>query len=132
VNLASRLEGANKLYGGRVLASQATIAAASDAIETREIDRVALVGQSYAQPIYEILSRGGGLTPRQTELRARYAEALAAYRERRWEAARKAFAAALEAEPVDGPSVTMLKRIDVFIAAPPPAEGDGAWHLEQK
>jgi class 3 adenylate cyclase len=36
VNLASRLEGANKVYGGRVLVSEATIAGVSDAIETRK------------------------------------------------------------------------------------------------
>jgi class 3 adenylate cyclase len=131
VNLASRLEGANKLYGGRILASEPTVIAAGAAIETREIDRVVLVGQSRPQPIYEIMSRGG-LTPKQTELRARYTEGLAAYRDRRWEDARKAFAAALEAEPGDGPSLVMLKRIDVFVAAPPAADWDGAWHLEQK
>jgi adenylate cyclase len=43
VNLTSRLEGANKVYGGHVLVSAATIAAANDAIETREIDRIILV-----------------------------------------------------------------------------------------
>ena len=99
VNLASRLEGANKLYGGRILASEPTVVAAGAAIETREIDRVVLVGQSHSQPIYEIMSRGGGLTPKQTELRAALRAGLAAYRDRRWDEARKAFAAALEADP---------------------------------
>ena len=132
VNLASRLEGANKLYGTRILALEPTVAAAGAAIETREIDRVALAGQSRSQPIYEIMSHSGGLTREQAELRARYAQGLAAYRSRRWEEARKAFAAALEADPPDGPSLTMLKRIDLFVAAPPAADWDGAWHLEQK
>jgi class 3 adenylate cyclase len=132
VNLASRLEGANKLYGTRILALEPTVAAAGAAIETREIDRVALAGQSRSQPIYEIMSHSGGLTREQAKLRARYAQGLAAYRSRRWEEARKAFAAALEADPPDGPSLTMLKRIDLFVAAPPAADWDGAWHLEQK
>jgi class 3 adenylate cyclase len=132
VNLASRLEGANKLYGTRILALEPTVAAAGAAIESREIDRVALAGQSHSQSIYEIMSYGGGLTRKQTELRARYAEGLAAYRERLWEQARKGFAAALSADPNDGPSLTMLKRIDQFVAAPPAADWDGAWRLEQK
>jgi class 3 adenylate cyclase len=132
VNLASRLEGANKLYGSRILASEPTVAAAGSAIETREIDRVVLVGQSHAQPVYEIMSRRGALTPSQVELRKRYAEGLAAYRERRWEDARQAYAAAVEAAPADGPSLAMLKRIDLFVAVPPVDNWDGAWRLEQK
>jgi class 3 adenylate cyclase len=132
VNLASRLEGANKLYGTRILALEPTVAAAGAAIETREIDRVALAGQSHSQQIFEIMSRSGGLTPKQAELRARYAQGLAAYRARRWDEARSAFTAALNAEPEDGPSLTMLKRIDAFVAAPPAVDWDGAWHLEQK
>ncbi len=96
VNLASRLEGASKLYGSHILVSEATAAAAGDAIEVREVDRVALVGQSQARPIYEIIGRKGGLTANQVELQKRYAEGLAAYRDRRWEDARAAFTAALD------------------------------------
>jgi adenylate cyclase len=132
VNLASRLEGANKLYGSRILAIAATVTGAGAAIETREIDRVVLVGQSHSQAVYEIMGRGGALTPMQVELRARYAAGLAAYRARRWEEARIAFAAALEAVPGDGPSLAMLKRIDHLSAAPPSDDWDGAWRLEQK
>ena len=132
VNLASRLEGANKLYGGHILASEAMVTAAGAGIETREIDRVVLVGQSHAQPVYEIMGRSGALTEKQRELRRRYAAGLAAYRSRRWEEARQAFTAALEAMPDDGPTLTMLKRIDGLAAAPPVENWDGAWHLDQK
>jgi class 3 adenylate cyclase len=132
VNLASRLEGANKLYGSRILAMESTVTAAGDAIETREIDRVVLVGQSHSQPVYEIMGRRGGLTEQQVVLRTRYAEGLAAYRQRRWEEARKAFAAALDADAADGPSLAMLKRIDGLVAVPPDDDWDGAWHLDQK
>src|SRR5262245_35787527 len=65
VNLASRLEGANKVYGGRVLVSAATIAGADDAIEAREIDRVVLLGQTQPQAVFEIMGRKGELTPTQ-------------------------------------------------------------------
>jgi|HubBroStandDraft_5_1064220.scaffolds.fasta_scaffold12520_2 class 3 adenylate cyclase len=132
VNLASRLEGANKLYNSHILVSEATIAAAGAAIETREIDRVALFGQTRAQPIYEIMGRRGALTTAQMELRSRYAAALVAYRAQRWEDARDGFTAALEAGPDDGPSLTLLKRIDILAAAPPGDEWDGSWRLEQK
>ena len=60
VNLASRLEGANKVYGGRVLVSAATVEGAGELIETREIDRVVLLGQTQPQAVFEIMARRGG------------------------------------------------------------------------
>ena len=132
VNLASRLEGANKEYGGRILVSEATIAGASAAVEAREIDRVVTLGQTRAQAVFEIMGAKGELTAAQIELRARFAEGLAAYRARRWEEARRAFEAALLAIPDDGPSMTFIKRIEKLAAAPPGEGWDGAWHLERK
>jgi class 3 adenylate cyclase len=132
VNLASRLEGANMVYGGRILTTQATVTAAGDALEVREIDRVVLAGQSYPQPVYEIMSRSGALTPAQRELRDRYGAGLAAYRNRQWEEARAAFTAALSAIPDDGPTLTMLKRVDTLATAAPADDWDGAWRLDQK
>jgi class 3 adenylate cyclase len=132
VNLASRLEGANKEYGTHILALQSTVEAAGTAVESREIDRVLLVGQSHSQPIYEIMARSGALSPAQSELRQRYAEGLAAYRARQFEEAQRAFKAALEVMPGDGPSLTLLKRIDGFGASPPAEDWDGAFRLERK
>jgi class 3 adenylate cyclase len=132
VNLASRLEGANKEYGGRILVSEATIASAAGTIEAREIDRVVTLGQTRPQPVYEIMARKGELTEAQIELRDRFAEGLAAYRARRWDEARHAFEAALKAIPGDGPSLTFIKRLDLFATAPPGDGWDGAWHLERK
>jgi len=115
-----------------LLTAEATVAAAGDALEVREIDRIALLGQSRAQPVYEIMGVRGALTPNQIELRARYAAGLAAYRNRRWEEAREAFTAALAAMPDDGPTLTMLKRIDTLAEAPSAENWDGVWYLDQK
>jgi class 3 adenylate cyclase len=132
VNLASRLEGANKEYGGRILVSEATIAGASAAVEAREIDRLVTLGHTRAQAVFEIMGPKGELTAAQIELRARFAEGLAAYRAQRWEEARRAFEAALLAIPDDGPSMTFIRRIDRLVAAPPGEGWDGSWHLERK
>jgi adenylate cyclase len=132
VNLASRLENANKIYGSHSLASAPAIAAAGDAIEVREIDRLVVVGQSHAETVFEIMGRTGELTDQQLLLRERYGEGLAAYRACRWDDARRAFMAALEAAPGDGPSRAMIGRVDQFQANPPPVDWDGAWYLDQK
>jgi class 3 adenylate cyclase len=132
VNLASRLEGANKEYGGRILVSEATVTGASVAIEAREIDRVVTLGQTQPQAVFEIMGRKGALTAAQLELRAHFSEGLAAYRAHRWNEARHAFETALLVMPGDGPSTTFIKRIDRLIAAPPSEGWDGSWHLERK
>ena len=132
VNLASRLEGANKEYGGRILASEATVAGAAAAIEVREIDRLVTLGQSQPQAVFEIMALKGELTTAQIELRAKFAEGLAAYRAQRWDEARRAFEAALAASPGDGPSTAFIERIERLAAAPPGENWDGAWHLERK
>ncbi|GMP12049.1 adenylate/guanylate cyclase domain-containing protein [Bradyrhizobium sp. TM239] len=132
VNLASRLEAVNKVYGTRILISQATADAIGSGLELREIDRLAVAGQSAPQPIFEVMARAGALTGAQDSLRTHYAEALAAYRARRFDEARAAFNAALEAIPGDGPSRTMLGRIAQLEAKPPEEGWDGAWRLEQK
>ena len=132
VNLASRLEGANKIYGSHCLVSAPTIAAAGDEIGFREIDRLVVVGQSQPETVFEIMGRNDDLTPEQVSLQARYSEGLAAYRSRDWDAARHAFSAALEASPGDGPSTAFIKRIGDFQANPPAADWDGAWVLDRK
>lgn len=132
VNLASRLEGANKAYGSRCLISEATMTAAGDAIETREIDRIVVVGQVRSEAVFEVMGGKGDLAPERLILRARYAEGLAAYRARRWDEARRAFDAALEAVPSDEPSKSLIKRINDFVIKPPPHDWDGAWRFDYK
>jgi adenylate cyclase len=132
VNLASRLEGVNKIYGTRNLVSEATVAAAGPEIELREIDRIVVVGQSHAHTVYEIMGRKGELTPEQATLRTRYAEGLAAYRARQWEEAMRAFAVCLEAVPGDGPAATLSKRIAALQDQPSGTNWDGSWRLDQK
>lgn len=131
VNLASRLEAANKIYGSRILVAQTTAAALKDSVELREIDRIAVAGQSVPQAVFEVMGKAGRLSAEQDGLRMRYAEGLAAYRVGRWDEARIAFNAALELAPGDGPSRTLLARID-RLQAHPPTDWDGAWRMEQK
>lgn len=132
VNLASRLEGANKFYGSRNLISETTAAACASTIELREIDRLVVVGQTQPVAVFEIIGKKDELTPAQAELRQHYATGLAAYRAQRWEDAARAFDAALAAVPNDGPSIALKTRVDSLRQNPPAADWDGAWHLEHK
>jgi adenylate cyclase len=131
VNLASRLEGANKVYGTRNLVSERTVAAIGDAIEIREIDRVVVAGHTHSEVIFEIMGHKGALTPQQSASRQSYLEGLAAYRDRRWADASRALDAAIEAVPGDGPSLALLGRIENLKAEPPSPDWDGAWRIDK-
>jgi Adenylate and Guanylate cyclase catalytic domain len=132
VNLASRLEAANKLYGTHALVAEETVSKAGADLEFREVDRVVVAGQSHPQVVFELIGRKGELTEHQDLLRARYADGLMAYRAGRFEEARAAFKAALDAVPGDGPSAALLSRIEGLLKTPPPADWDGAWHIDSK
>jgi adenylate cyclase len=132
VNLAARLEAANKLYGGRSLIAEATVAKTDETIQFRKIDRLMVAGQTQPQAVFELLGRKDELTPKQDLLRTRYADALVAYRAQRWDQARAAFHAVLEAIPTDGPSLALLSRIDHLQEHSPGADWDGSWRLENK
>ncbi|CAN5268525.1 adenylate/guanylate cyclase domain-containing protein [soil metagenome] len=132
VNTASRLEMLNKVYGSRSLVSAATIAAAGRAIEVREIDRIVVLGQTAAPVVFEIMGRAGELNDQQLSLRTRYAEGLAAYRAQDWDEASRAFDAALDAVPGDGPAMTLALRVKDFKAKPPAHDWNGAWQFDHK
>ena len=110
----------------------ATAKVTDSAIELREIDRLVVVGQSQSQTVYEIMGMKGRLTPPQRQMRTHYAEGLKAHRAQRWDEARTAFAAALEAVPDDGPTLALTGRITDFKTNLPPENWDGAWHLDHK
>jgi class 3 adenylate cyclase len=131
VNLASRLEGANKLYGTRNLVSGSTIAATGAAFEVREVDRVVVAGHTHSEVIFEILGSAGELTPQQLLLRDKYLKGLTAYREQRWDNALRSFNASLEAMPGDGPSMALIKRVESLKSNPPSKDWDGSCNIEK-
>jgi class 3 adenylate cyclase/tetrahydromethanopterin S-methyltransferase subunit G len=132
VNLASRLEGANKTYGTRVLISEATNHLAGDTVETREIDSVLVVGKTEPQRIFELLGRKGGVASERLALRDAYVEALDAYRREAWEEARIGFEACLAIHSCDPPSKVFLGRIAQFRATSPCTSWKGVWSLLEK
>ena len=121
VNLASWLEGINKLYDSTIIASESTVAAAGDAVVVRELDHVQVRGRDLAVRIYEVL--GPRLdAARWRDLVTDFSTGLAAYRARDWQAAISAFEAVERGRPSDGPSALYLQRCRKFLSAPPPAE----------
>jgi adenylate cyclase len=132
VNIASRLEGASKQYGTRLLISEQTQVMAREAIETRELDSIRVVGKTEPVRIFELLARKGELGQAAADLRASFEQGLNAYRSCDWDRAQAYFAACLEIDPADGPSKLFVARLYYLRDHPCAENWDGVWSLTEK
>ena len=132
VNLASRLESVNKVYGSSIILSEETWRLAQQVVEARELDLITVAGKTEPVRIYEVIGRSGEITPELGQLRDCFADGLAAYRRRQWDAAEAAFQDCVAIVADDGPSHRFLERIAFMRDSPPPAEWGGVWRLSEK
>ena len=132
VNLASRLEGANKFYDTLILLGPRTYELAAQDIEAREVDLMRVKGKKEPVVVFELLARKGRLSAEQHRVMETYSEGLEAYKRRDFKTAAAQFEAALALDPGDGPSRVYLKRAREYLVAPPPADWDGVYELKSK
>ncbi len=131
VNLASRLEGANKFYGTRILIGEDTWRQVRDRIGIREIDLLQVKGKEQPTRVFEVL----GLLPLSTDqedLRAEFERGLQAFRARQFSDAADCFQKSLEIAGDDGPSRLYLERCTAFRDQPPPDDWNGVFVMQTK
>jgi adenylate cyclase len=129
VNVAARLESANKSYGTAIIASAETAALTGDAIVWRELDAIRVVGIARPVPIFEPLAERGQEAPAQAGIRAAYARALSCWR------ARDFAGAATACESIakdDQPAARLLRRAKTHLAQPPGPGWEAVNELEEK
>jgi adenylate cyclase len=129
VNLASRLEGANKAFGTTILASETTRAAASDGFVWREIDAIRVKGRAEPVKIYEPLGLAGEVPAERRARAEAYAEGLARYCQRDFAAAAQHFAHGADADP---PSARFLARAQELARHPPGPDWQAVNTLDEK
>ena len=129
VNLASRLEGANKFFGTSILVSETTYNLARTACAWREIDLIRVVGRAEPVRIYEPLAPKGQETELQIMHAADYARALARWRSGDFAACVKALSVSAVSDP---PSWLLHERAQQLLANPPASAWDGITVLETK
>lgn len=132
VNLASRLEGANKYYETLILLGPRTAELAHDDIELREIDLLRVKGKTEPVVVHELLERKGQLSAEQSKLIAMYSDGLTAYKARKFAQALVCFDEALALDPDDGPSQVYRLRCRHYLEEPPPPSWDGVYELTGK
>ena len=129
VNLASRLEGANKFYGTTVIASETTVALTGDTFAWRELDTIRVKGRTNQLKIHQLLALAAELKPSQQEISADYAEGLAYWRAGAFELAARCFERSAES---DRPSALFLERARTYARQAPAGEWDPVRTLQEK
>ena len=132
VNLASRLEGANKAYGSDIMIAEATYLAAQEFVDVRELDTLRVVGKSEPVKVYQLLDRKGETKGLMADLVTQYEKGLKLYKERDYAAAKAAFKLSLAIAESDGPSKTYVARCDEYMKNPPRDDWDGVFTLDSK
>ncbi|MCE5333444.1 MAG: adenylate/guanylate cyclase domain-containing protein [Desulfobacteraceae bacterium] len=121
VNLASRLESANKIYGTTIIVSEDTKCLAGDEFVFRELDLIKAKGREAPVRIYELVGRTGGSD---LPFLRTFEDGLNAYRNRRWEEAERLFESIAHMDP---PSNAYLQRCRVNKTQPPSEDWDGTF-----
>jgi adenylate cyclase len=132
VNLASRLEEANKYYGTQIFISEETYLLTKDQIIAREIDIIRVVGRSKPVKVYELLAEKGGLDQNKARSLQHFEAGLQAYRGRQWQAAASWFERVLDLVPEDIPSKVYLQRCNDYRKMPPSNDWNGVYELRAK
>jgi len=112
VNLASRLEGANKAFGTRCLVSETTWAAAGQEVLGREVGRIGVLGREAPIRVFEPLALRARATAAELEFGARWQAAVSALSKGERDACRAALAACAELRPDDALTRMYLERLD--------------------
>ena len=128
VNLASRLEGANKEYGSLVMVSEATASALGDRYVLRRLDRLVVKGKTEPIAVFEVVGRAGEVPLETLRRLAAFESALALHDIRRFAEARYAF----EGIAGDDTSALYAKRCAFYLDNPPPTDWNGAFVMTSK
>ncbi len=132
VNVSSRLEGLNKIYGTQILASGEVHSYTSTNFEWRRLDRAVVAGRKGSLELFELLGAKGTVDAGRLRRRDLYETALGLYFERAFAEAQALFGKVATEWPDDKAAWLMILRCDTFISQPPEADWDGAFTHELK
>lgn len=133
VNLASRLEGANKVFGTSICISEMTYEQLEGEIICRELDLIRVTGRQQPARVFEVLETVDvGIPAGRESLLERYELALQLYRDRQFADALDLFNDLLQLDPDDGPSLVNRTRCTEYLQSPPPEDWDGVFVMRTK
>ncbi len=131
VNTATRIEGANKHLGTRILVS-GDVLSRIDGFLNRDMGRFLLAGKSRPIQIHELVNRMEKATSRQKDYCAVFTDGIEAFRRQHWEKASSRFHETLRIREGDGPSFFYIRLCARYALNPPGDSWDGVIHVEGK
>ncbi len=131
VNLAARLESANKAYGSKAIITEAVYEKLKDTFVCRELDFITVKGKTEPVRIYEILQTKAAAVDKLFDIKDLFEKGLDAYRKQNWDKAEEMFQLCNE-KYQDMPSVVFIDRIKHFKTNPPPKKWDGVFEMKVK
>jgi adenylate cyclase len=133
VNLASRLEGANKQYGSNIMISDFTYQHVKTVVTVRELDLIQVKGKSEPVKVWELMGMADlAMTNDQRQSVELYHEGLKLYRARSWEEAIAYFQQAKRLDPTCHVAEIYEQRASLYQLNPPPAEWNGVFVMTIK
>lgn len=131
VNLGSRLESVNKVYGCRIIVSETVYEQVKDYFDFRELDLIRVKGKEHPVRIFQLLGYKKQLSPRMMNTVSEFQRGLEFYRKAKFGEAESCFAKALTYMPDDGPSLAFLERCRM-LKNNPPQDWDGIFVMQTK
>ena len=133
VNLASRLEGANKQYKSNIMISDFTYTHIKNKVIVRELDLIQVKGKTEPVKVYELLGTADmGMTENQKQALEMYHEGLKLYRSRKWEEAIAYMQQAYSLDETCYVAQIYTERANLYQITPPPAEWNGVFIMTTK
>jgi len=133
VNLASRLEGANKIWGTNICISEMTYDQLQGEMICRELDLIRVKGKTKPVKVFEVLETTDmGIPAGLESLLERYESGVQLYRNREFGDALDLFHDILGLDPDDGPSRVHQERCYEYLTNPPSEDWDGVFEMKTK
>ncbi len=133
VNLAARLESANKQYGAHILVSEYTINACKGTYRTRKVDNVIVKGKTEPVGVYEVLDYHDDASfPNMIDAVGLFNNGIKLWNSGDWDAAIGQFQESLKCHDKDKPSQMYIERCEHMKTNPPEGDWDGVWVLTSK
>jgi adenylate cyclase len=131
-NLASRLEGTNKVYGTQILVSDTTYRQVSGDFVFRPVDIVRVKGKQQAIRVYELVGDSEHTSEDVVKRCAEFVVAFEAFQTRDWSKAAAQYEELLATAQDDSLAQLYLDRCRVHTADPPGPDWDGAFEMKTK